>query len=132
MSLTRLMALSGALETLIGALVVIAPALVVSLLLGVPADTVAVVLARFFGAGILSLGLAALSARSHVESPAGLGVTYAMTCYNFVAAMLLIWAAAVIGMGGLILWAAGIGHAALGLLFVQAFVRLHANRSRQR
>lgn len=132
MSLTRLLALSGTLETLVGALSIITPTLVISLLLGTPPDTVGIVLARFFGAGIVSLGLAALSARRHVETPAGLGVASAMTCYNGVAAILLLWAAAVIGLGGLILWAAAIGHAALGLLFVQAFVDLPANRSRQR
>jgi hypothetical protein len=38
------------------------------------------------------------------------------------AAVVLIWAAAGLGLGGLLLWGAGIGHAVLGALFVAALV----------
>lgn len=114
------MTLSGGLEASAGAVALIAPALVVTVLLGVPAESASVVLARFFGIGILSLGVAALQARHDTESRAGISVAYAMTCYNLVVATLLIWAVMVVGLGGVLLWATGISHIVLGLLFLQA------------
>jgi len=124
MSLKVLLILSGALEASAGALTVVVPPLVVGVLLGVPPDAMGVVLSRFFGAGILSLGSAALLAQNNATSPAGLGVAYAMTCYNVLAAVLLIWTVAIVGLGGLILWAAGLGHAVMGLLFAKALITL--------
>jgi hypothetical protein len=122
MSLKLLLTISGGLEALTGVLALISPAVVIGVLLGGPADTVAVVLARLLGAGIFSLGLACLKARDHVRSPAGLAISYGMTCYNVIAAVLIIWAAAGLGLGGAVLWAAGIGHAVLGVLFVKALM----------
>jgi len=115
--------LSGGLEAVAGTAALIVPALVITVLLGVPAESASVVLARFCGIGILSLGVAALQARHDTESRAGIGVAYAMTCYNLVAAVLLIWAVAVVGLGGLILWVAGLGHAMLGGVFVHVLLR---------
>jgi hypothetical protein len=51
-------------------------------------------------------------------TPAGLAVSIGITLYNVLAAVVLIWAAAGLDLGGLLLWAAGIGHAILGALFV--------------
>jgi hypothetical protein len=65
-----------------------------------------------------ALGLACLKARDDAGSPAGQAVTYAITCYNVLAALLIAWAAAGLGLGGLLLWGAGAIHAALGVLFV--------------
>ena len=122
MSLRLLLTLAGGLEILAGLATLITPAPVVSLLLGVPADAVALVLARLFGAGVFALGLACLKARDDVRSPAGLAVSVGITSYNVLAAVVLLWTAAGSGLGGLLLWAAGIGHAALGALFVSAIV----------
>ena len=122
MSLRLLLTISGALEVLVGVLALISPAPVVSLLLGVPTDSLATVLARLFGAGVFALGLACLKARNDVASPAGLAVSLGITSYNVLAAVVLIWAAAGLGLGGMLLWAAGIGHAVLGALFVAALV----------
>jgi hypothetical protein len=102
----------------------IIPAPVVSLLLGVSMDPIASVLARLFGAGVFALGLACLKARNDVASPAGLAVSLGITSYNVLAAVVLLWTAASSGIGGLLLWGAGIGHAALGLLFVSALSRI--------
>ena len=132
MSLSILLAISGGLEASGGALTLVAPAVVVNVLLGTAAEPVTVALARFFGAGILSLGLAALLARHNVESDAGMGVIYAMTCYNLVAALLLIWAVAVVGLGGVILWGAGLGHAALGLLLLRGLITVRIATARIR
>lgn len=71
MSLRRLLTISGILEAFTGSLTLITPALAIEAFLGRPADTIAIVLARFFGAGMFVLGLACLKARDDVGSPAG-------------------------------------------------------------
>ena len=118
MSLRLLLEISGALEALVGVLALVSPASVVSLLLGGPVDPIASVVARLFGAGVFALGLACLKARKDVGSPAGLAVSIGITSYNVLAAVVIMWAAAGLGLGGLLLWAAGIGHAVVGALFV--------------
>lgn len=122
MSLRLLLTLSGGLEILAGSAALIIPAPVVSLLFGGPGDPISSVVARLFGAGVFALGLACLKARDDARSPAGLAVSLGITSYNVLAAVVLLWAAAGLGLGGLLLWGAGIAHAALGLLFVSALM----------
>jgi len=122
MSLRCLLTISGALEVLVGLLALITPTTVIAVLLGAPMDPIASVLARLFGAGVFALGLACLKARHDVTSPAGLALSLGITAYNVLAAAVIIRAAAGLSLGGLLLWAAGIGHAVLGLLFVSALV----------
>jgi hypothetical protein len=122
MSLRLLLTLAGGLEILAGVLTLISPAAAVTMLLGVPVDSVASVLTRLFGTGVFALGLACLKARDDLGSPAGLALSIGITSYNVLAAVVLIWAAAGLGLGGLLLWTAGIGHAVLGMLFVSALV----------
>jgi len=122
MSLRLLLLISGGLELLVGLLALIAPAMVVSMLLGGSVDPIASVLARLFGAGVFALGLACLKARHDVTSPAGLAVSLGMTAYNVLAAAVIIRAAAGLNLGGLLLWGAGIGHALLSALLVSALV----------
>jgi hypothetical protein len=122
MSLRLLLALAGSLEILAGLAALIIPAPMVSLLLGSSLDSIGVVLARLFGAGVFAIGLACLKARHDAGSPAGVAVSIGITAYNVLAAVVLIWAAAGLGLGGLLLWAAGISHAVLGALFVLALV----------
>src|SRR5262245_12088082 len=124
MSLRLLLTLSGGLDILAGSAALIIPAPVVSLLLGVSVDPITSVLARLFGAGVFALGLACLKARNDVASPAGLAVSLGITVYNLLAALVLFWAAAEMGLGGPLLWGAGIGHGVLGALFVLALIRL--------
>jgi hypothetical protein len=128
MSLRFLLTLSGGLEMLAGLLALISPVTVVALLLGVPVDPTAVVLTRLFGAGVFALGLACLKARNDIGSPAGLAVSIGITSYNLLAAVVLIWAAAGLGLGGLLLWVAGIGHAVLCALFVHGLSGLAKDR----
>ena len=120
MSLRLLLTLSGGIELLTGLLILISPARVVSLLLGGALDSIATALAQLFGAAVFAIGVICLKARDDVGSPAGLAVSSGITCYNLLAAMVIIWAAAGLGLGGLILWTAGIGHVVLGGLFVSA------------
>jgi hypothetical protein len=123
MSLRFLLALAGALEILAGSAALIIPAPVVSLLLGVSMDPIASVLARLFGAGVCALGLACLKARHDAGSPAGGAVSIGITAYNVLAAAVLLWTAAGLSLGGLLLWGAGLGHAVLGTLFVSALFK---------
>ena len=81
-------------------------------------DSIGVVLARLFGAGVFALGLTCLKARNDVRSPAGLAVSIGITSYNVLATVVLIWTAAGSGLGGLLLWGAGIVHAVFGVLFL--------------
>ena len=120
MSLKLLLTLCGGLEILAGVAALIAPGPLLSLLLGGPGDPISSVVARLFGAGVFALGLACLKARDDVGSPAGLAVSIGITAYNVLAAVILLWTAAGPGLGGLLLWGAGIVHAALGALFVSA------------
>jgi hypothetical protein len=118
MSLKLLLTISGSLEILAGLPALITPAPLVSLLLGSPPDSIGVVLARLFGAGVFALGLACLKARNDIGSPAGQAVSIGITAYNVLAAVVLLWTAAGSGLGGLLLWGAGIVHAVFGVLFL--------------
>ena len=71
---------------------------------------------------MFALGLACLKARHDAGSPAGVAVSLGITAYNILAAVVLLWTAAEMGLGGLLLWGARIGHAVLGALFVSALV----------
>jgi hypothetical protein len=122
MSLKLLLTLSGSLEALMGMLTMVTPGMSVSLLLGTTTGAITSVLARLFGAGVFALGLACLKARDDVASAAGLAVSLGITSYNVLASVVLLWAAAGLDLGGLLLWAAGIGHALLGALFVSVLV----------
>ena len=124
MSLRLLLTISGCLEILAGLPALIIPRPVVSLLIGSPLDSIGVVLARLFGAGVFALGMACLKARDDVRSPAGLAVSIGITSYNVLAAVVLLWTAAGSELGCLLLWGAGIGHTTLGALFVLALTRM--------
>ena len=124
MSLRLLLTLSGSLEALVGILALLSPTTAVTLLFGEPVDTMTPVVTRLFGAGAFSLGLACLKARDAAATSAGLAVSLVMTSYNVLAAVLIIWAAAGLGLGGLLLLGTGIAHAVLGMLFVWSLMAL--------
>jgi hypothetical protein len=121
-SLRLLLTISGGLEVLVGVLALISPVTVVYLLLGTTLDLIGAALARLFGAGVFSLGLVCLKVRDDVGIPASLAVSHGITSYNVLAAVVIIWAAAGLGLGGALLWGAGILHATLGMLFVSALM----------
>lgn len=73
---------------------------------------------------MFALGLACLKARDDVRSAAGLAVSLGMISYNVLAAVILIWAAAGLSLGGLLLWGAGIAHAVLAGFFISALAAL--------
>jgi hypothetical protein len=117
-----LLTFSGGLEVLVGILTVLSPATAQALLLGGPVEPIASTMTRLFGAGVFSLGLAGLKARDDVGSAAGRAVSLGMISYNVLATVVIIGAAAGLGLGGLLLWGAGILHGIVGVLFVSALV----------
>jgi hypothetical protein len=55
-----------------------------------------------------------------LETKGGLAAAYGLALYNVLAACLILWTAAVAGLGGAALWGAGLFHALIGVLFVYA------------
>ena len=124
MSLRPLLTISGALEILMGVLALISPATVVIMLLGGPVDQITLVLTRLFAAGVFALGLACLKVRDHAGTPAGLAVSIGITSYNVLAGVVIVWAAAGLSLGGILLWGTGAAHAVLGGFFIIALAGL--------
>ena len=117
--LRLLMIVSGAFEALFGASAILATHTLIGAL-GTEAGTSAVFFARVLGAATLALGIAALLARDQLATKGGLAAAYGLTLYNVLAAGLILWTAAVAGLGGAALWGAGLFHALIGVLFVYA------------
>jgi hypothetical protein len=109
-----LLALTGALESLTGIALLLAPSAVAGLLLGASLDgSAAAVVARIGGAALLTLGVACWLARRQGASHAVRGLVVAITLYNVAAVLVLTHAGAVLGLAGVMLWPAVILHAGL-------------------
>jgi hypothetical protein len=117
--LRLLMLVSGAFEALFGLSALLAPGLLIGAL-GTEPNEATVFLARVLGAATLAIGVAALLARDYVETKGGLAAAYGLALYNVLAAALILWTAAIVGLGDAALWGAGLFHASMGLLFVYA------------
>ncbi len=115
------MLVSGVFEALFGLSALLAPEQLIAAL-GTASNGGAVFLARILGAATLGIGVAALFARDHVDTKGGLAAAYGLALYNVLAGALILWSSAVAGLGGAMLWSAGLFHALVGLLFVYALV----------
>ncbi len=120
--LRRLMLVSGGFEALFGLSALLAPGLLIGAIGTDPSET-AIFLARILGAATLGIGAAALLARDSLHTKGGLAAAYGLALYNVLAACLILWTAGVTGLGGAVLWGAGLFHALIGLLFVYALAR---------
>jgi hypothetical protein len=116
--LRLLMIVSGGFEALFGLFALLATGLLIGAL-GTETGAAEVFFARVLGVATLALGIAALLARDQVETKGGLASAYGLALYNVLAAIVILWTAAV-ALGGTAIWAAGIVHAAIGALFVYA------------
>lgn len=111
-----LLAVSAALEGLMGLGLLLAPSLIVSLLAGGSLDTpVALAVGRLAGAALLTLGLACWFGSRDPHSRATIGVIAAMLFYNVAASAILAHGRLVTGLVGLGLWPAILLHAVLAV-----------------
>ena len=101
-------------ETPIGVMLLVSPALVVSLLLGASLDApAALVVARMAGAAVLSLGCACWMARNDPQIGAARGLVAAMLLYNL-GAVVILWDAGIRSLAvGAALWPTVVLHAAM-------------------
>jgi hypothetical protein len=114
--MSRLLKLTGIIETVTGLGLVAMPSVVVRLLLGSPLDTsAAVMLGRVAGAALLALGVACWIARDDTQSRATRGLVVAMLVYNIPATAVLAVAGIGLGLHGVVLWPAVVLHAAMGV-----------------
>ena len=109
--MSNLLIVTAVLESLAGLLLVVMPARVVNLLLGVALNApVELILAQISGAALLALGVACWLAHNDGQSDAALGLVGGLAVYNAGVAIILISAALGPGLSGLLLWPAVILH----------------------
>src|SRR6266704_7127769 len=113
--MSRLLKLTGIIETATGLGLVAVPSVADRLLLGSPLDTsAAVMLGRVAGAALLALGVACWLARDDTQSRATRGLVVAMLIYNIAATAFLAFAGIGLGLHGVALWPAVVLHAVMG------------------
>jgi len=120
MSLDRLMripAFAAAVEVSTGLALMVNPAIVVRLLLGLEISVVGTMLGRCFGIALLGLGLACWPSRPRVES--GSAAFRGMLIYNVLIVLYLACLGAIWHVGGWLLWPGVALHAVVALLLVR-------------
>ena len=121
--------LFACLECATGLGLLLVPAIVIGLLLGLtqPAPET-LLLARLAGAALISLGAASWGAGIFHRSPAGLGLLIGVTLYNGIAAAILVYAGLGLNMQGVLIWPASLTHAALLLWCLASALRMLRQR----
>jgi Ca2+/Na+ antiporter len=115
-TLGRILACAGIVECGTGLALVIDPAIVVALLLGVESSGVGTLLGRCFGIALLALGLACWPGRRGAES--GAPAARGMLLYNALIALYLAYLGTVGRKGGVLLWPGVALHAVVALLLL--------------
>jgi hypothetical protein len=111
-----LLIVTAVVETPTGVMLLLSPALVVALLLGASIDApAALVVARMAGAALLSLGAACWLTRNDGQHHAVSALVAAMLLYNSIAVAVLVHAAAVGRLVGVLTWPVIALHAALAV-----------------
>ena len=113
----RVLAFASAVEIATGLALMLAPALVAKLLLGVDADTTAKLFGRCFGVSLLALGLACLPDRR--SGGITTAAVRAMLTYNTLIAAYLAYLGTVDHLGGVLLWPAAALHALVGAMLLR-------------
>ena len=111
MSVANLLRLTALFEGATGVALLALPALMLWALFG-QADDAAfpILLARLFGAPLLSLSFVCWTASRETSSHTILSHVAAMLLYNLVVAALLVYAGAMLGLAGFALWPAVVAH----------------------
>lgn len=112
----KILAFTVIVETGTGLLLLLDPALVVSLLVGADLTGAGVVVARCFGMTLIALGLACWRGRQSAENVAA--AVLGMLVYNAVIALYLAYVGTAGHLGGVLLWPAVVVHAAVALLLI--------------
>ena len=115
-TLGKLLAFAAVVEVGTGLVLMIDPAIVVTLLLGAEVSGVGTLLGRCFGIALLALGLACWPSRQRAES--GAPAFRAMLTYNVLIALYLAYLGTVGHLGGVLLWPGVALHAVVALLLV--------------
>ncbi len=110
-----------------GLALVLAPAIVASLLLGADLNAVAVVIARCFGVALIALALACWSSRR--TGPTRRWPLRGMFAYNTLLAAYLGYIGAIGEFDGVLLWPAVAIHGAVALLLIPGLARSGDGRS---
>ena len=113
----KILAFAAVAEGATGLALVIAPALVVRVLVGLDVSIDGELLGRCFGIALIALALACWPAVS------ASGATRAMLAYNGLIALYLTYLGAVLHLYGLLLWPAAALHAVVALLLIGAMRR---------
>ena len=111
--LSKIFTFAAVVEIGTGLVLMIDPAIVIKLLLGIEGSNVGTILGRFFGVALLSLGVACWPGRP--EPTSGLQSFWAMLAYNALVALYLAYLGTVGHLGGSLLWPAVVLHAILAL-----------------
>ena len=111
-----LLSITAIVEAVAGFTLLLIPTVAASALLGVPPDTPdGLVTARIAGAALIALAVACWRARNGERGSPATGVVEAMLFYNFVAAMVLVYAGIRLELRSALLWPAIVLHLGLGV-----------------
>lgn len=110
-----LLIIAAVIEAGAGLVLLLIPTVAVSILLGVPLNTLTgLVAGRIAGAALIALAIACWQARNGERGSPSMGVVEAMSFYNFAAAMVLVYAGVRLELRSALLWLAIILHLGLG------------------
>ena len=111
-----LLMISAVLEAITGLALLVLPSLTVSMLIGVPLDTPAgLVAGRIAGAALVALAVACWQARNGERGSPATGVVEAMLFYNLAATAVLVYAGVRLELRSRLLWPAILVHFGLGM-----------------
>jgi len=111
-----LLIIAAVVEAGAGLTLLLMPSVATSALLGTPLDTpTALVAARIAGAALVALAIACWQARNGERGNPATGVVEAMLFYNFVAAVVLVYAGIRLDLRSAMLWPAIVLHLGLGV-----------------
>lgn len=115
-TLRKTVTFAAVVEVCTGLALMVAPAIVVALLLGVSESGEGMPLGRFLGIALFALGLACWPSRQRTDS--GSPAFRAMLVYNVLIALYLAYLGTVGHLAGLLLWPAVALHAVVALVLV--------------